>query len=310
MPTPSQSPLQPGGQQLDPRTAAGAAPVNRPPREATPIDRSESNWRTDLVLYRHLIGARVRSQMQYRRSFFLQTLGGLLVTGAEFFAIVLLFGRFSDLAGWSVGEVALLYGLAAVAFGLNEMVGAGFDIFPVTIQRGELDRVLLRPAGIFPQVLANDFQMRRLGRISQGLVVLGLATQWTQIDWTPLKVAYLVLALISGAVMYTALTILGAVLCFWTVQSIELINTLTYGGTELASYPLTIYHEGLQRFFTFVVPLAFVSYFPALYLLDRLAVAGYPDWVPLMTPLAALAILLVARWTWSVGVAHYQSTGS
>ena len=99
---------------------------------------------------------------------------------------------------------------------------------------------------------------------------------WTPIAWTPLKVLYLLMVLVSGFVMFSALLVLGAVLCFWTVQSIEIINTVTYGGTEMASYPLPIYHELLQRFFTFVVPLAFVSYFPALYLLDRPEAAAPP----------------------------------
>lgn len=266
--------------------------------------------RDDLRLYRRLMGARVRSQMQYRQSFMLMTLVSLISTGSELLAILILFDRFGDLAGWQVGEVALLYGLASVAFGLNEMISAGFDVFPQAIQRGEFDRVMLRPVGVFTQVLAADFQLRRLGRIGQGLVAIGLAMAWTPLVWTPAKVAYLLVVLLCGAAMFMALTVLGAVLCFWTVQSIEVINVLTYGGTELTSYPLPIYHEALRCFFTFVVPLAFVSYFPALYLLDRPDPLGLPGWFPFLPPLAAAALALVAGLAWQFGVRHYQSTGS
>src|SRR5919197_2705969 len=224
-----------------------------------------ADWWADAVLYRRLIGAHIRAQMQYRVSFFLMTLVSMVVTGSDLLAILILFNYFGELAGWRAGEVALLYGLAMVAFGLSEMVAAGFDLFPQAIRQGEFDRVLLRPVGIFVQVLAADFQLRRLGRVAQGGLALALAIAWTSIAWTPLKVLYLPVVLVSGFVMFSALLVLGAVLCFWTVQSIEIVNTVTYGGTELASYPLPIYHELLQRFFTFVVPLAFVSYFPALY---------------------------------------------
>ena len=268
------------------------------------------NLRADVALYRRFVGARLRSQMQYRTSFLVMTGVTFLGLATELIAILILFSRFGGLAGWQVGEVALLYGLASIAFGLSEMIGAGFDIFPATIRQGEFDRVLLRPAGVFTQVLAADFQLRRLGRITNGCCALAVTLTTTPITWTPLKVLYLLVAVLSGAVMFTALFVLGAVLCFWTVQSIELINTLTYGGTVLTSYPLSIYHEFLQRFFTFVVPLAFVSYFPALWLLDRPEARALPPWLPFLSPVAAVGLAVVARLAWGVGVRHYRSTGS
>jgi ABC-2 type transport system permease protein len=269
----------------------------------------EDCW-VDAGLYRRLIGAHVRAQMQYRVSFLLMTLVSFVVTGSDLLAILIIFNYFGELAGWRAGEVALLYGLAMVAHGLSEMIAAGFDVFPRTIQQGEFDRVLLRPVGIFVQVLAADFQLRRLGRVAQGGLALALAIAWTSIAWTPLKVLYLLAAIGSGVVMFSALLVLGAVLCFWTVQSIEIVNTVTYGGTEMASYPLPIYHELLQRFFTFIVPLAFVSYFPALYLLDRPEAHDLPGWLPGMTPVAAAVLALIAWLAWRGGVRHYQSTGS
>jgi ABC-2 type transport system permease protein len=240
-------------------------------------------WWADATLYGRLIGARVRSQMQYRSSFLLMTLVSLLSTGSELIAIIIIFNHFGALAGWRVGEVALLYGLASVAFGLNEMVSAGFDVFPQMIQRGEFDRVMVRPVGAFTQVLASDFQLRRLGRIIQGIAALTLATLWTPIVWTPERLAFLMLVLVSGAVMFGALIVLGAVMCFWTVQSIEVINVLTYGGVEMASYPLPIYHE---------------------------LMLGLPAWSALAAPVAAATLAVIAWLAWQAGVRHYRSTGS
>jgi ABC-2 type transport system permease protein len=264
----------------------------------------------DIALYRHFIAGRLRAQMQYRASFLMMTVVTFLGLSTEFVGVLFLFDQFGNLAGWRVGDVAFLFGLATISFGLAEMVGAGFDMFPNMIRRGEFDQVLLRPAGVFAQIMAADFQLRRIGRISQGLVAFGLALTWTSIDWDIWKALYLPVVLLSGAAMFTAMFVLGATLCFWTVQSIELINILTNGGTELASYPLPIFHEAMQRFFTFVVPLAFVTYFPALYLLDRPAHADWPVWVPFITPLVALAFVAIARLAWGFGVRHYRSTGS
>lgn len=268
------------------------------------------NLRSDMRLYGRFVGARLRAQMQYRASFMMM----MIVTGigisTELVAIVILLNRFGDLAGWRVGEVAMLYGLASVAFGLAEMAGAGFDTFPTMIRRGEFDQILLRPASAFSQVLSADFQLRRLGRISQGVVALLLAFSWTSVAWSPLKVLFLAVTLLSGAAMFMALFVFGATLCFWTVESIEVINSVTDGGNVLSSYPLPIYHESIQRLFTFVIPLAFVSYIPAVYLLDRPEADDWPAWLPLLSPLAALTLGLTARVAWGIGVRHYRSTGS
>lgn len=265
----------------------------------------------DAALYRIFTGSRLRSQMQYRESFLIMLVVSFFGLTTEFLAILILFNRFDTLIGWEVGEIAFLYGLASISFGLAEMFGAGFDNFPETIRRGEFDRVLLRPQSAFIQVLSADFQLRRLGRILQGAMALGLAFAWTSVDWTLLKLAYLPVVIACGMVLYIGFFVLGATLCFWTVESVEVANIITYGGTEFASYPLPIYHFLMRRFFTFVVPLAFVSYFPSLYLLDRTDATDWPAWLLVLSPVVASALFAAAaRIAWGIGVRHYRSTGS
>src|SRR3954451_20446837 len=106
-----------------------------------------------LTLYRHLIAARIRSQMQYRVSFGLALVGSMLVTIIEFVALVVFFGRVPSIAGWSLCEVALLYALAQTTFATAEFVGSALDDFNIRINYGLFDRVLTRPHGTFFQVL-------------------------------------------------------------------------------------------------------------------------------------------------------------
>jgi ABC-2 type transport system permease protein len=97
---------------------------------------------------------------------------------------------------------------------------------------------------------------------------------------------------------------------FWTVQTSEVTNVFTYGGQEMTGYPMTIYGRWLRRFFSFVVPLAFVAYLPALFILDRPNPFGLPQVVELSSPLVAALFFFSARGAWALGVKHYQSTGS
>jgi ABC-2 type transport system permease protein len=261
-------------------------------------------------VYRRLVSAHTRSQMQYKVSFILVALGGFAANLTEFAALYVLLGRIPHLAGWSLGEVALLYGMSAVSFALAEMVAAGFDDFQVRIVQGTFDRVLTRPRGAFFQTLAEDLALRRLGRACQGVVVLLIAQRHLAVEWTADKLLVLALGIAGGLAIFFAIFVLGAAFCFWTVQGKEATHIFTYGGTTLASYPLDIFDGWVRRFVTFVLPLAFVNYYPAVYLLGRPDPLGFPRWVGLLSPLVAAACGLLAWWGWSAGVRHYQSTGS
>jgi ABC-2 type transport system permease protein len=197
-----------------------------------------------------------------------------------------------------------------VSFAVAEMLAASLDNFQVHIVLGTFDRVLVRPRGALFQVMSEDFALRRVGRIAQSVLVLVIALRLLAVEWTADKVVLVAVALISGTVIYFAIFVLGATFCFWTVQAKEATHVFTYGGDGLASYPLDIYRGSVRRFFTFVVPLAFVNYEPALYLLGRPDPLGLPDVARLLSPVAALAIAALARFGWQQGVRHYQSTGS
>ena len=253
---------------------AGDAPARR-------AGRLSGGCATTSSVYLHLCAADVRSQMQYRVSYLLLASGTFVSLFLEFVTIVIFFQRFPTLGGWSIGEVAFIYGLASMAFGLAEMISGGFDHFSSLILRGDFDRLLVRPVSPFAQVFSQEFQLRRFARISQGIVVflIGLGLLDAPV-WTLGKLAYLALSLVSGAAVYVGLFIIGATLCFWTIQTTEIVNIFTHGGTEMVQYPMTIYPDWFRRFFIFVIPLAFVTYYPALYMLGRSDDLGLPPGSP------------------------------
>lgn len=264
----------------------------------------------DLALYPRLVRAQLRGQLQYRVSFLLDTTASFAGTFVQLLAIVILFGAFPDLGGWRVGEVALLYGLVSVAFGLTELCGEGFERVATLVRAGEFDRLLIRPVSPFVQILALEMQLRRIGRIAQGLFALGLAQRWLELVWTAPKAGVLLLAIVSSAVVFQTVMVIGAAACFWTVESSELQNVFTYGGIELATYPLHIYHRWLQRAFLYAVPLALTSYYPALYVLEKPDPLGLPATVAYLAPLVAGGFFAVGQLAWQIGLRHYQSTGS
>lgn len=268
--------------------------------------------RYHLELYFRLISVQIRCQLQYRTSFLMDSAATGLITVLGFMTLALIFGRFNSIAGWTLWEVAFLYGMVEAAFGMMDMLFSGFDPqnFGKQIRLGLFDQILLRPVDATIQVLASDFILRRLGRIFQGLIVLGLAFTNLEVQWTPGKILYLPVIFVSLVVFFGGLFIIGATITFWTVESIEIINVFTYGGSEMMSYPMHIYQDWMRRFFTYVLPGIFIVYYPALYILGKPDPFNLPQFANFLSPVAGFSVLLAALAFWLFGVRHYQSTGT
>lgn len=263
-------------------------------------------------LYLRLIGVQIRSQLQYPVSFWLDVVGTGVTLAAFFVSLALILQRFGDLGGWELGEIAFLFGMLETSFGLMDMVFAGFDPanFGRRVRRGTFDQLLLRPVNITLQVLGDDFILRRLGRIAQGVVIFMIALNLTEIHWTFGKLLYLPFVILGIVTFFGGLFIIGSTITFWTIESIEVMNIFTYGSSELISYPMHIYPNWLRSFFTFILPAALLNYYPALYFLDKPDPLGMPLALRFLSPFAGLLVLSVSLLFWRFGIRHYQSTGT
>jgi ABC-2 type transport system permease protein len=265
---------------------------------------------SDVRLYLRYVSASLRSQMQYRASFIMLSIGHFLGTGVEFLALWALFDRFGTLRGWTLPEIAFFYGAANVAFATSESLARSFDNFSELIKSGEFDRILLRPRGAALQVAGREAQLMRIGRFTQGVVVLLWAAAALGVRWTVPRVALLIASLVGGTCLFCGLFVLQATMAFWTTETLEIWNTVTYGGVETAQYPISVYRPWFRAVFTFVVPLAAVTYYPSLPILGRADALGSPVWFQRLSPLIGVAFLVVALRVWRLGVRHYRSTGS
>lgn len=290
--------------------APGGGPGSGPGPGSGAGGRVGASWRT----YRMVSGMWIRSTLTYRASFALTLLSNLVVTFFDFVVILLMFGQVRALGGFSFPEVAFLYGTTATSFGLADLVMGSLPRMGKRVRDGSFDTFLLRPAPVLAQVAADRFGLRRLGRVTQGLIVLiwslVLLAQSSLVAWTPLKVLLVPVMLVSGAVIFGAVMVIGASVLFWAQDAAEVTNSFTYGGNNLLQFPPTIFAQDLVRGVVYVVPLAFVNWLPALYVLGRPAPAGVPAGAAFASPLVAGVCCAVAGWAWRTGLRAYRSTGS
>ncbi|MBV1938299.1 ABC transporter permease [Streptomyces sp. BV286] len=252
----------------------------------------------------------IRSTMAYRASFVMTALGNFAGTALDFVAILLMFSRVDELGGYSLGEVAFLYGLSSTAFGLTDLTIGSMDRLGRRVRDGTLDTLLVRPAPVLAQVAADRFALRRLGRITQGLLVLGYALAVVDISWTPLKVLLMPVMVVSGTAIFASVFVAGGAFQFVAQDASQVQNSFTYGGTTLLQYPPTVFATDLVRGVTFVLPLAFVNWLPALYVLDLPYPLDLPEWVAFLPPLVAVVCCALAGVAWRAGLRSYRSTGS
>ncbi|RQS71545.1 ABC transporter permease [Burkholderia sp. Bp8963] len=253
----------------------------------------------------------VRAQLQYPASSLLLGTGTFLTTIIELAGIWALFDRFGDVQGWRFGDICMFFGIVSISFAIADFFSRGFDVFGSEfIRTGDFDRVLLRPRTATLQLVGHDFRLRVIGRLMQGIVVLVVGSRALDFQWNAISAGLALWTIAGGVALFFGLMVLQATLAFWTVESLEVVNVVTYGGVQAAQFPLSLYAGWLRSFLIFVVPIACVAYFPVLAILGKPDPLGAPDWFLPLAPTVAFGFLAIAFAAWRLGVRKYTSTGT
>lgn len=263
----------------------------------------------DLRVYGTLMRATLAGQAAYRASFALDLIGSGLVVGIDFVEVLAVFTQVPAVAGFSFAEVFLMFGLASLGFSLADFAVGAVDGLDRHVRQGDFEVLMLRPLSPLAQLAVGELQLRRLGRLAVAGGSLAIGLSQVDIDWTPGRVALLVLAPLSGAVLFGSFFVLSGASAFWLIDGSEVGNALSYGSGYLSQWPVAVLGPVLGRFFTFVVPAAFTAYLPVVAVLGRSEPLGLPSWLPWLTPLAAAWAVVASGLLWRAGVRHYTGAG-
>jgi ABC-2 type transport system permease protein len=120
-----------------------------------------------------------------------------------------------------------------------------------------------------------------------------------------MKVVTLLLMMISACVIFFGIFLVSASYCFYTVQGLEVRNVFTDGGKHMAQYPIGVFSKGFVLFFTFIIPYAFVNYYPLLYFLGKSNNIWYA-----FSPIIVILYLIPCVIIFYLGLKRYASVGS
>lgn len=258
-----------------------------------------------MSLYMKYFSIHLKSLFQYKMSFLLTAIGQFLVSFNVFLGVYFMFQRFNKINGFTYSEVLLCFSVILMEFSLAECFARGFDAFPTIISNGEFDRIMVRPRNEIFQVLGSRIEFTRIGRLLQALIMFVYGIAVSEVKWSYEKFLTVLFMIIGGTIVFSGVFLVYASFCFFTIEGLEFMNIFTDGAREFGKYPISAYGKRVLQICTFVVPYAFIQYYPLLYILDKNA-----RWWYMYLPLISCFFIIPCYLFWKFGMHCYKSTGS
>jgi ABC-2 type transport system permease protein len=257
-------------------------------------------------LYCKLQLLQVHIQLEYRADFWIGIVGMALTQGAGLIFIWAVFQRVPHISGWTIWEIALLYSLTVIPKGLTELFFDGQWQLRLLVNKGEFDRLLVRPLSPTLQVITQNCGIHGIGSVILGITILATAAHELNLSWSWWQYGFLLVTLVSAVVLIGSINYATNCIAFWDASANSAFPFLMQYGIEFAKYPMTLYGRFIQIVVTWILPFAFISYYPALILLGK---AGDQIWLGYLSPLAGPIMALVASVVWKRGLSRYQGSG-
>ncbi len=253
----------------------------------------------------------VKSEMAHRASFLTGVVGQWLAYGGTFLTLYVLIQNFGALGGWSGNEVLFLYAFNLLAYALAASV---FFIPTRSLGKkmvsGEFDASLTKPTSPLLQEILMGYNFGYIGHMILSTSVLVYAMSRLGISFSVGRLFLTILMLAGAALAQGAVLLAGAALSFWVLGRSTLANLLFSAMRNATRYPITIYGALIQFLLTFVLPGAFMNFYPSLAALGRAGLSPFWGVLPYLSPAVGLLMLVFAVTLWNRGLRRYQSAGS
>ena len=255
-------------------------------------------------LYGSFFSMYLKFIVEYRGSFFTYVVAVVIVQGASLATIWVVMGQAPSLNGWSLSQVLLIYGLLIFSRSCTQIFTEYIWNLGFMIQEGEFDRYLVRPINPLFHVLASGVSFEGTVNFVIGLVLIISTGRTLGLFASPFNIAYLVVSVASGAIIFFAVNLITCTTSFWIIDSMP-VSAAVFENYLFAHYPLNIFPRAFQFLLTWIIPYGFASFYPASFLLGH--DVGALAW---FGPLVAALLLVAGYRVWLLGLNRYEGAGS
>lgn len=261
-----------------------------------------------LRLYFKLIRISMQARLQYRADFIMGLLNIIALNAINLGMIGILVYRFVDLNGWGIWELVFLYCLWLLGHSMYSLFFWHFWELEEYLVQGTFDQFLLRPASPFVQFLGREVQY--IGFADMFVAISGIALAYVNLElhWGIAMWLFFFLVVVSGTVIETTLTLMMACISFWTGRSSMAVDLIMEFNMLVQHYPIDIFGSWFRVVVTGLIPVAFMNYYPALILLDKVN-QNVGWWVGYLSPVVALLLVGMTAVVWHFALRRYSSSG-
>ena len=256
-------------------------------------------------LYFKILAQDLKSKMSYRADFIISTIGMVATNVAGFISFWILFRNFPSINGWSYHEILFLYGFSLISLTPVQCLFDNNWSLRINVYNGDFIKYCFRPINLFFYYQSEVFDIKGLGQLAFGIVTIAISWGKIGLSFTPLVLLKLIVFMITASLIMIALQNAAAATCFWIQNSFYVLD-LVFRFKDYAKYPVTIFSPVFKFIFTFVMPIAFIAYYPSLVVLR-------PDAVPILSwlsPLVGVFFFIISYKFWMYGAMKYNGTGS
>lgn len=262
-------------------------------------------------IYSEFIRIQLKTTLQYKGAFFAGVIAQFFSYSVSFLMIWIVIQRFKDLNGWSSYEVVFLYSINLLSYAIGAFFFFNLNRdLPRIVQYGEFDDILVKPLNPLWYIISRDFNSGYLSHLVTSIIILLICIPNLGIRVTPMKVLLLIIYILCGALIQGAMLLICAVPTFWMVKNNFLTGILFFNIKDFTQYPISIYSKSIQFILTFILPYAFISYYPAHQWLNKTDPLTFHPVIQYMNPAVGILLMLIAYRFWLFGLKSYKSTGS
>jgi ABC-2 type transport system permease protein len=247
--------------------------------------------------------------LEYRANFLVWFGFTFIYHATALIALWIILQEFPSMNGWSFPEMAFLYALWMLGHAVNNTFFLTIGDVPEHVREGEFDRVFVRPLNALYQIITTPQQIFP-DELVLAVTLFALATSWSHAIVDPWFVFFVPLVVLGSALIDCSVNLLIATCSFWFVR-VDALRWIAFQlEQEFTRYPISIYTKGVRLVLTFLLPYAFMNYFPATFFLDKTEDALHlSPGVGLLTPAVGLGCFIIAYAFWRVGLNRYQGVG-
>ncbi len=245
------------------------------------------------------------AQLEYQLNFLIELLAMLGTLAGSIFILSLFFSDGRQLGDWSWEAALVVQGVYTFLDGLtNAFLRPNLTEIVNYVREGTLDYVLLKPIDSQFWLSVKKFSFAGIPEIILGLTIVFFSAIKTGVQFSPFNILIFLLSLFIGFVILYSLWFFIAASSIWFVKTwnaTEVLRALLAAGR----YPVTAYPVILRFVFTLLLPVAFLTTFPAEAVLGELNVIKIIFGLVLST-----SFFVLSRSFWIYALRHYTSASS